>query len=207
MPAELNWKNKYLELRSKYINDIDMAFRLGYEQGMQGAQQQQAQEQKTQMEQAQQLQAQGLNGDNGEGKAPRLGDEGGEIEQPGQSPGTEQSSELDQHIGKLETMLSSTPDAEIKKSLQALVTLRKAEKEAMELKKSAAAIPGIIKALHKPSFKLGVTAAHNLTENSKKTITLQHKIVNDIFKSWQTEEAKASKDIIATIQAEALLKE
>lgn len=206
MPADLNWKNKYLELRSKYINDIDISFRLGYEQGMQGAQQQQAQEEKAQMQQTQQLQAQGLNGGDDTG-APKMGDAGGEQpEQPGQQPGEGQTSELDQHIGKLESMLGSNPDPEIKKSLNALITLRKSEKQSQELKKSADAIPGIVKALHKPPFKMGVTAAHNLTENAKRTVTLQHKIVNDIFSSWQDEEAKASKDIISVLENEALLK-
>lgn len=196
MPAQINYKNKYLELRSKYIGDIDMAFRLGYEQGVQGAQQQQAQ-----MEQEQQAQAQGMNGG-----APPFGSEGGESVGQPESQLDGQPSELDQHIGKLESMLGGNPDQEIKKSLHALVTLRKSEKQALELRKSAAAIPGIVKALHKPAFKMSVQASHNLNDNAKKTATLQHKIVNDIFKSWQEQESKTSKDIVSILEAEALLK-
>jgi hypothetical protein len=53
---------------------------------------------------------------------------------------------------------------------------------------------------------MGVTAAHNLNDSAKKAVTLQHKIVNDIFKSWQEEENKATENIVTILEAEALLK-
>lgn len=218
---EINYKKKYLELRAKYIADLDMAFRLGMEQGQQQAQQQQAleaQAQAQEMEQQQKLaEAGGMGGQPGQpgqeaGQPPQAGQEAPSAEQPSEveSPN---GSELDQHISKLETMLGSTTEkspeqnADIKKSLDTIKSLRKAEKFAVEMKKSDMAIKGIAKALHKPSFKIGVQAQHNLTDNAKKAVTLQHKIVNDIMKAWKEEETKAGHDIKNILNVESLIKE
>lgn len=203
MPAGINYKSKYLELRSKYIADLDMAFRLGVEEGAKQAQQQQAMEAKAQADQAAQLQAQGLNGEQ-PGQEP-----GQEMPEEGQAPSQPEQagSELDQHISKLEGMLGSNPEPEIQKSLQAIVSLRKAEKQALDMKKSELAIKGIAKALHKPAFKLSATASHNLSDNAKKAVSLQHKIVTDVMAKWEEEESKASKDIKNILNVEGLFKE
>lgn len=208
MPAEINFKNKYLELRSKYIADVDMAFRLGMEQGMQQAQQQQALDAQAQAQEAEQQQklaeANGMGGEQPEdGQPPQEG------EQPAQ-PGMEGQggSELDQHINKLESMLGGSEQSpEIKKSLEAIVSLRKAEKLAVELKKSDMAIKGIAKALHKPSFKIGVQAQSNMTNNAKKSVSMQHKIVNDVMKAWKEEESKADNKIENILNIENLIGE
>lgn len=212
-----NYRTKYLELRTKYINDLDMAFRLGVEQGMQQAQQQQALEAQAQTQEMEtrQVEAEAMgNGEEQPGGPP--GESSGE--QPGERQSTDDgasapvqtgASEMDQHIGKLESMLggsSETPE-EVKKSLQALVSLRKKEKFDFEMKKSEQAISGIAKALHKPKFKIGVQAKHNLNSNAKQAVTMQHKIVNDIMKAWQSEENKASKDITNILNIESLIKE
>lgn len=207
MPAAINYKSKYMELRSKYIADLDMAFRLGVEQGAQQAQQQQAMEAKAQADQAAQLESQGLSGEQpGQEEAPQQ--PGQEAPQEGQVPAQDQNgSELDQHISKLEGMLGSNPEPEIQKSLQAIVSLRKAQKDAIDFKKSELAIKGIAKALHKPAFKIGVQASHNMSDNAKKAVSLQHKIVNDIMKTWGEEENKASNDIKSILDVEGLIKE
>lgn len=222
MPASINYKNKYLELRSKYIADIDIAFRLGFEQGAQQAQQQQALDAQAQAQEAElrmkEAEASGMNGQPGsEGL-----DAGGQPSQPGNNPADNgqppsgqpasgavdpAGSELDQHINKLEGMLGSNASPEVKKSLQDILDLRKAEKLASDIKKGDLAIKGIAKALHKPAFKMSTQASHNLTGNAKNAVSLQHKIVNDVFKSWQEEESKASKDITAILNVEGLLKE
>jgi hypothetical protein len=207
-----DYKKKYMELRSKYINDLDMAFRLGVEQGIQVAQQQQTQdkeaqmnEEKMQMQQASQGQPPGAPGADA-GEAPP--DPASENPTSAESMQSEQrGSELDQHIGKLESMIGSDAKPEIKKSLDAIVSLRKAEKDAVDMKKSQAAISGIVKALHKPSFKLGVQATHNLSENGKKALSTQHKIVTDIMKSWEKEEEKAKNSIENILNIENLIKE
>src|SRR5690606_32611610 len=65
-------------------------------------------------------------------------------------------SELDQHIAKLEAMVSNsgTKPAELAKAISELSSLRKAHAEKItfnrELKKSTLAISGIAKALHRP---------------------------------------------------------
>lgn len=202
MPATINYKSKYIELRSKYIADLDMAFRLGIEEGAKQAQQQQAIDAQAKAQEME-MQKQNI-------------EAGGQETQPGQpedvaqegAPSADQGgSELDQHISKLEGMLGSNPEPEIQKSLQAIVSLRKSEKEAIEMKKSELAIKGIAKALHKPAFKIGVQAAHNLTDSAKRAVTLQHKIVNDVMKAWKEEESKASKDIKNILDVEGLIKE
>lgn len=226
---EINYKKKYLELRAKYISDLDMAFRLGMEQGQQQAQQQQAleaQAQAQEMEQQQKLaEASGMGGEQ-PGQPGQPGQEGGQPPQAGQeesmgqeteaqaNPGMEPNggSELDQHISKLEGMLGGSKaqgpeQQEIKKSLEAIKSLRKAEKFSSDMKKSDMAIKGIAKALHKPAFKVGVQAQHNMTDNAKKAVTLQHKIVNDIMKAWKSEETKASHDIKSILNIENLTKE
>lgn len=231
---EINYKKKYLELRSKYISDLDMAFRLGMEQGQQQAQQQQAleaQAQAQEMEQQQKLAEAGgmgqpgqpgqsgqdgsqppqAEGQPGQEAAPEAGQEGEQPPQAGME--NPNGSELDQHISKLESMIGGSKEQspeqsmEIKKSLEAIKSLRKAEKFASDMKKSDLAVKGIAAALHKPTFKVGVQAQHNLTDNAKKAVSLQHKIVNDIMKAWKSEEQKAGNDIKNILNVENLIKE
>jgi hypothetical protein len=207
------------------MNDVDIAFRLGVEQGMQQAQQQQALDAEAKANESEmRLKEASMGGANGDpNKLP--GEEGpndgtpkediaGEPDnqpagmngtvQPGQEA---QNSELDQHIGKLEGMLGNESNPEIQKSIQAIVSLHKAERQSRELKKSQAAIAGIAKALHKPSFKLGVQASANLNDDAKKAVSMQHKIVNDIMKAWGSEEQKAHNSIESILNIEGLLKE
>jgi len=210
MPASINYKNKYLELRTKYIADIDVAFRLGFEAGAQQAQQQQALDAQAQAKEAemrmQQTEAAGINGQPGIGGSPEASEPAGaEGEQSPQAGAPQQSSELDQHIGKLESMLGSA-SPEIKKSLQEIIDIRKAEKLAADINNGNNAIKGIVKALHKPAFKIGVQASHNMNDNAKKAVTLQQKIVTDIFKSWTEEESNAKKDISAILGVEGITK-
>lgn len=208
-----DYKKKYLELRSKYIGDLDASFRLGFEAGAQQSQQQQAldaeaqvNEQKNQMDLAQ---AGGMS--NGEpGANPAEGAEKAPEQNPsmaGNMQSEQNGSELDQHIGKLESMLGSDSNPEVQKSLDTIISLRKAEKQNAELKKSQAAISGIAKALHKPSFKIGVQASHNLNDNAKKAVSTQHKIVTDIMKAWNNEETKAKNSIESILNIEGLIKE
>lgn len=217
MPSGINYKNKYLELRSKYMNDLDTAFRLGFEQGQQQAEQQQAVEaeanaQQMQLQQ-QQIAAGGMGGEGGEGGEAKPGQpkapgaeggapgEGGAPQPPGQDMNA-RGSELDQHIGKLEGMLGSgkVEQPEVQKSIHEVLNMMKSEKQLIEMKKSENAIKGISAALHKPSFKLNATAKHNLDGNAQKTLSLQHEIVNDVFKSWELEEKQANNDIKSVLK-------
>jgi len=214
-----NYKKKYLDLRSKYINDLDMAFRLGVEQGMQQAQQQQSLDAEARANEKEMQMHQASMGGGANPENPNANQEPGagpSQDAPSAAPeanpmdamqSEQRGSELDQHIGKLEGMLGSDSSPEVQKSLNAIVSLRKDEKMAAELRKSQASISAIAKNLHKPAFKLGVQASHNLNDNAKKSVSMQHKIVNDIMKSWKTEEQKAASQIENILNVENLLKE
>lgn len=52
MDSKVNWKAKYMELRSKYMNAIDVSFRLGFEEGKKQSDMEAAQMQLQQMQEA-----------------------------------------------------------------------------------------------------------------------------------------------------------
>lgn len=200
MSAEINYKNKYLSLRSKYMEDVDMAFRLGFEAGQQAQQQDQMMQEQ---QQAQELQAAAAGGAGGFGQE----GQGAPGEQPG-APGGEQppsehpeGSELDQHIAKLESMIakSESDPKELQKCVEDFRKLQKSWKDASDLRKSAEAIKGIAKALHKPAFKMSKGAQINLNSNAKQAVSMQHKIVNDVMQKMEEEEQRAKQDIPAIL--------
>lgn len=213
MSNQINYKQKYQELKAKFMESVDAAFRLGFEQGAVQAQQDMMmmqQQQAMEMQAQAQSDAPGQEGYGNQGSpagAEQMQNPNGEeVGQPdSQNPA---GSELDQHIQKLESMLgkSELSPAELMETVQNLRKSQAKLVEAQELKKSAKAIPAIAKALHKPAFKIGQQASHNMNSNAKAAITMQHKIVSDIMKSWEAEENKASKDIKAVLNLEGLNK-
>ncbi len=229
MAGEINYKQKYQELKAKYMNAVDMAFRLGVEEGMKQSQLDQANQQLAQAQAAQQ----GMGGDpsggqpggmpgeesptnnNGAPGAPSGGgpDKSGaaSVQPPPAGPASEnpQGSELDQHIEKLESMVAKSEQLDVtdlKKAIEDLKSLQKSQKEQLELAKSAAAIPKIAAALHKPQFKFGVQANHNLSTSAKAAVSMQHKIVSEVLQKWEQEEQKAGKDILSTLSIEGITK-
>lgn len=198
MSAEINYKNKYMELRSRYMDDLEMSFRLGFEQGGQQAQQDQMMQQQQQAQEVEMAAAQGMaQGQPGQPGQPGAGGPE-QPPQPGQEAGAPQGSELDQHISKLEGMIAKaenlTPE-ELSKSINDLKQLQKNWKEQADLRKSAEAIKGIAKALHKPQFKLTKQASINLNSTAKAAVSMQHQIVNDVMKKMEEEEKRAGTDI------------
>lgn len=192
--AEINWKSKYNELKAKYMNDVDVSFRLGCEQGMQMAQQQQMQDQQAQeQEMAQQQQGQ-------------PGEEGAPQEQQGQDSQNPQGSELDQHISTLEGMVSKSELTEddlqtIKKSIEEL-------KFGIEMKKSDKAIVGIAKALApKSPVTMRSSAANNLDQKQKNALTMQEKIVGNIMSQWDRHESDLAKNINSVVAGAGLKKD
>lgn len=195
--AEINWKSKYTELKAKYMNAVDAAFRIGMEQGMQQAQMQQMQDQAQQQAEAEAAQQGGQPGQPGEEGAPQEGGEMAQSEHP-------QGSELDQHISQLEGMLGKSELTEqdmaaMKKSLASL-------KFAADMKKSDAAVKGIAKAL-KPAPKMSAQAQHNLTPTAKAAVHGQAKIVENIMKAWEEQESDLSNSIINIVAGEGLKKD
>lgn len=210
MPAEINYKNKYMELRSKYMSDLDMAFRLGFEQGQQQAQQDQMMQQQQQAQEVQMAAAQGQAqggfggeqpGQPGDPEATQAGAEGAPSAAPEAG-----GSELDQHISKLEQAIAKSEDAELKKSLHDLKELRKKEALNAAIRKNDGAIKAIARALHKPAFKMSQQASHNLSANAKQAVSLQHKIVNDVMAKMEAEERRANMDIAKLLAAEGATK-
>jgi hypothetical protein len=208
---ETSYKAKYQQLKLQYMHSVDVAFRLGYEQGAKEAQMDQMMQQQQEQQAMEQEQAAAM-GDPSQGGAPQEAAEAGQEPQvQGQEqmePASEHpdGSELDQHIAKLEGMLGKSEPEEMAKALHELKSFRKSQLQAIELKKSYEAINGISKALHKPAFKLSRQASHNMNSNAKTAVSLQHKIVDDVMKKWEEEEHKAAKNIHQIISVEGLTK-
>lgn len=192
-----DYKLKYEDLKLKFMDAVDVSFRLGFEQGAQQAQVQQSQQAEAAAQQAAMQPGQDPNA------------------QPGQEadmPGQEQSdgSELDQHIGHLESMLQKTEVGSIeymnfKKSLDGIKAFKSNLKQKYDLRKSEKAIADIGKALKSP-FTLSKAATKNLSEPAKKALSMQEEIVEDLMKSFAEEEKKAAESITKTLNFEQLLK-
>lgn len=199
--SEINWKTKYQELKGKFMESVDMAFRLGFEQGQQSAQQDAMMQQ--QQQQADQMAAQQQGDQAPDGQEQPQGEEPQQSEPDSAHPA---GSELDQHISTLESMVnkSEISPTDLLKAIGDLRTLQKSMVTARELKKSADAIPGIVKALHKPSFKISQQANHNMSSAAKSAVSMQEKIVSDVMKSWAEEESRLSKDILGRLGVEGL---
>ncbi|HEY5236381.1 MAG TPA: hypothetical protein VIJ14_09405 [Rhabdochlamydiaceae bacterium] len=197
-----DYKLKYQDLKLKFMDAVDVSFRLGVEQGLQQAQVQASQQAEAAAQQAAAM-----------GQQP--GQPGQEDEQSGDSGqfGQPQSdgSEMDQHISTLEGMLGSakagSPEqAQMQKSLDGLKSFRKSLKDASDLKKSEQAIKAIGKAMKTP-FTLSKNATKNMSEPAKKALNSQEQIVQDLMKSFEEEEKKASEQITKTLNFENLIKE
>lgn len=210
MPT-IDYKSKYNQLKTQFMESVDVAWRLGFEAGKQQAQLEDIQNQQAQ-QQEMAAQQQGLppgqGGQPGEGgpESPEGGQESPEQAEDDTQSENPQGSELDQHIAKLESMVSKsdvTPQ-DLQKALSDIRKLRKSQQHDIEMKKAAQAISGIAEALHKPKFKISQQANHNMNDNAKRAVSMQHKIVEDVMKAWATEENKASNDILATLGVEGL---
>lgn len=212
---EINYKSKYMQLKAKFMSSVDTAFRLGFEQGGQAAQQQQAMQQQEQQQQMEEQQAgmQAEPGDPSQEVDEQQPGMPGQVAQSGQdqdpSSAHPQGSELDQHIAQLEGMLGKGEELDteaLMKAVQDLKTFQKKMKFDIEMKKSYAAIPEIAKALHTPAFKIGKLAQHNMDSNAKTAVSMQHKIVSDVMKSWAAEESNTSSEISKILGIEGLTK-
>jgi hypothetical protein len=201
-----DWKIKYQDLKLRFHDCLDTSFRLGYEAGAQQAQVQQAAQQTADAQAAQQAAAMGQQpGQPGQDpNAPGQEDPNAQM-QPGQD-----GSELDGHIQTLESMLQKTEVGSLeymnfKKSLDGIKSFQSSLKQSYDLKKAEQAIKAIGKAIKSP-FTLSKAATKNLSEPAKAALNDQEKIVNDLMKSFEEEERKASEQIKKTLNFEQLLK-
>jgi len=102
----IDYKTKYLDLKARYINSVDVAYRTGFEEGYNKGQTE------TQLQQMQMMQQ---------------GAQGGQL--PPQAT-QEKSGELDQYIAQLEEAIQkSEPDvSDIKKALEQVKTVQMLKK-------------------------------------------------------------------------------
>lgn len=168
-----DYKTKYLDIRAKLVESTDVAYRLGFEEGMkegERAAEQAAQEQQMMMEQ--QAMAQGgspeeqaaMMGD--EAEVGMEGEEGEEMESAammGEEMPEDGGSDLDSHISELENMVAKGEKpkvTDIRKAVLSLVDVRK-------------------------SFKT------KTKKKQKKVVAAQKQFVDSILKGWEAE----SKDV------------
>ena len=108
----LDYKAKYKELRAKLIESTDVAYRLGFEEGMKEGQQAAMQQQMAMQQEMMAAQQGQVDPETGEPLPPEA--QGGEMPpeaQGGEMPpeemmGEEAGSELDQQIGELESLVA-----------------------------------------------------------------------------------------------------
>jgi hypothetical protein len=200
----VDYKAKYLDLKTKYMETCDLSWRLGYEQGLRDAQLDQAAQQQAQADQmAMAANGQPQAGQSGEEAAP-----GEEQEQPGQPISQNPNGdELDSHIARLESMLGKGELApadlgDLKKTLADIRSLQ----VQISLSKSMESIKNTKMAPLRKSQPLSPRTQANLPEPAKKALSLQEKIVADVFSKWEKDEQKAASDIANILNVDGIVK-
>lgn len=193
--AGVDYKIKYLDLRSKFMKTAERMYRLGKEDGLKEGQMQAQQQQMQQQAEMEAMQAQqaGMGGEpqidpeTGEPMPPQEGMEPGMQEAMGpeemaqmQEEGMdqEQGSELDQRINELESLVAKGEKPKV-------TDLRKAVIELAELRKSQ----------------------KQMKSNHKKVTSSKQKgLVDSILKKWESEANKDSqtKELERIIQSEGI---
>ena len=180
----VDYKQKYLDLRSKFAKTTDRYYRTGYEAGMKEGQMA-AQQEQMQMQQQQEMMEQGIDPETGqpiEG-GPQIDPETGEpIEGGGEQmdpammeegmEGEEGGSELDQHINELESLVAKGEKpkvTDLRKAIQALSNVRKNNK-------------------------------NQLKSNHKEvTVSKQKNLVDNMLKKWESESKESVMDNLEEI--------
>jgi hypothetical protein len=198
-----DYKAKYNDLKMKYLNTVDLSWRLGYEQGLKDAQTEQAQQQQMQSDAMDQQAAGTQPGE--ESAAP--GTEEKSEAQPPVSQNPNGDDELGQHIEKLESMLGKaeiTPFElqDLKKTLNDIRSLQ----VSINLTKSMESIKNVKMGKLNKSQAFSPRAIANLPEQSKKALTLQEKIVADVFTKWAKDESQASSAISSILNVDGITK-
>ena len=200
MSDSVDYKKKYQDLRGRFINSMDSAFRMGYEKGSGDAQMQQMQQQQAQQAQMQQQmqQAQMQGQDPGMAQDPNAQDPNAQDPNAQQAQGAQQQpgsqEELDQYISELEGLVnkSEIKSDDLKKSLEKIKTFQMMSK--IKFKPMA------------KSNSFAPQAAANLTGNAKRELSLQQKIIDDIMTKWEQEAPKSIGEAMQVLGTEALTK-
>jgi len=205
--GQIDYKKKYMEVRSILANSIDQAFKAGYQQGNKDAQvdamQQQAQAQAQQMAAMQG----GMQPGQGDGSMTPEEQQGQVMDGAADAHFQDGSNELENGMAELEQELGK---AEVDKEAVAaqLANLTRSLnkiKEANELKKSSSHIKKIKNAHNKlTDFSIGYK--NNLSTTHKKAVNAQQSIVENILKKWEAEETKVAGDILNILADEDKVK-
>ncbi len=205
MAGKIDYKQKYQELKAKFMSSVDAAWQDGYQHGMQDSQVDQAAQQQAQADQmAMAANGQPQPGQPGEEAAPGEEAEGQPSQPQSQNPNGD---ELDQHISKLESMLgkaeiSSMDLGDLKKTLADIRSLQ----VQISLTKSMESIKNIKMAPLKKSQPLSPRVQANLPEPAKKALSLQEKIVADVFSKWEKDESQAASSISNILNVDGIVK-
>ena len=145
----VDYKAKYLDLRSKFAKTTERYYRTGYEAGMKEGQMA-AQQEQMQMQQQQEMMAQGIDPETGqpmegggavdpetgmpmEGDPAAMGEEG-QIPPEGEM-GEEGGTELDQHINELEGLVAKGEKpkvTDLRKAILSLSNVRKNQRNQLK---------------------------------------------------------------------------
>lgn len=204
MAGKIDYKQKYQELKAKFMSSVDSAWNDGYQHGLQDSQVEQAAQQKQESD----AMAQAANGQPqpGQEEMPQKGQPG--EQQPGQPASQNPNGdELDQHIAKLEGMLgkaeiSSTELGDLKKTLNDIRSLQ----VQISLSKSMESIKNTKMGKLNKSLVLTPRLQANLPEPAKKALSLQENIVKDVFAKWENDEQRATNDIKSLLNVDGLVK-
>lgn len=194
MSDSVDYKQKYMAIRQKLIASVDTAYRMGYKAGGQAAQMQaMAQQAQQQVQQAQAVQQQAdaqmqqiqqrtqQQQENGF-KQQQLDQsvEQQQAAQQAQQQDPQQQGEIDQYIGELEQIVNKSegPIAE-------------------ELKKSLDKIKGL-----RP---MSSSYFHNMSPDSKRDLSMQEKIVEDVLKKWESDQKTVQGEISNILGTEGII--
>lgn len=204
----VDYKQKYMDLKAKFMSSLDVSYRMGYEQGGKDAQLQNLQQQ----QEMQQQQMMAMQQQMGQTQEAMEGQEGGgpmsPEEQADQFMQEQQQGEIDNGISELEAGIQELSDLLSKsegsqkvvaqkqldlmnKSLSSILAVR----EQQELKKNMDSIKKIGKAVKKVSG-LSLSFKQNAQDHQKKALSMQKNIIDGIMNKWEAEEAEAAADIL-----------
>jgi len=209
--GQVDYKKKYMEIRSILVSSVDQAFKAGYQQGSKDAQvdamQQQAQAQAQQMAAMQNGMQNGAQPGQDDGSMSPDEQQGQVMDGAADAHFQDGSNELENGMAELEQELGK---AEVDKEavtaqLANLTRSLNKIKEANELKKSSNHIKKTKNAHNKlTEFSLGYK--NNLSTTHKKAVNAQQNIVEGILKKWEVEESKVAGDILDVLASENKVK-
>ena len=177
----VDYKKKYQNLRARYIEAIDVAYRSGFEAGMTKAQQDSI---------AQQMQMQMQNQQVPGGPTPSA---------PSQDPNQAMSQgpdEVSQAVAELESLVNKSEPSldDLKKSINSIKD--NLMHKSLLNKTKQIGLPKV----YSNSYKV------NLPESGKQEVAVQEKIVDDILNKWSQEASEATRDITTVLGTESLTK-